>query len=179
MLATIIKGTGNVLEAQSSSSIDTMLANAAAAGYGQDDVDVRQVSKAELDVLIDAASGGDAMRRKVDEERNRRLLAFPFGSKDYDFCDDRGSDVNIAGAGAMALAAIVNGALPGDLRWVDPNVDFSWVAADNTSTLMDAFTMLAFAKAAASWKASHIRCARAIKDASPIPADYASDHRWA
>jgi hypothetical protein len=49
---------------------------------------------------------------------------------------------------------------------------------DNTPTVMDAQTMLAFAQAAASWKREHIYAGRAIKDLSPIPADYAADGRW-
>ena len=56
--------------------------------------------------------------------------------------------------------------------------NFTWVAADNTTVKMDAQTTLNFGKAAADWKARHIRAARALKDMSPIPADYASDSRW-
>lgn len=114
----------------------------------------------------------------VNGERDRRLRQFVFGGRAYDFCDGRGSDINIAGAGTLALAAIIAGAQPGDLRWADPSADFTWVAADNTLTTMDAQTCLLFAQAAASWKARHIRGARAIKDMSPIPADYGDDARW-
>lgn len=115
---------------------------------------------------------------EVNAERDRRLAKFPFGGKLYDFCDGRGSDINIAGAGTLALAAIMAGAQANDLRWADPAVDFSWVAADNSIVTMDAQTCLNFAKAAADWKAKHIRKARAMKDMNPIPADYASDSRW-
>lgn len=114
----------------------------------------------------------------VNAERDRRLKTFSFGGKLYDFCDGRGSDINIAGAGTLALAAIMAGAQANDLRWADPAVDFSWVAADNSIVTMDAQTCLNFAKAAADWKAKHIRKARALKDMNPIPADYASDIRW-
>jgi hypothetical protein len=114
----------------------------------------------------------------VNAERDRRLMSFPFSGKTFDFCDNRGSDINIAGAGTLALAAIITGAQPGNLRWADANVDFTWVAADNSSVTMDAQTCLNFAKQAADWKARHIRKARALKDMSPIPADYASDSRW-
>lgn len=114
----------------------------------------------------------------VNAERDRRLASFPFGGNMFDFCDDRGSDINIAGAGTLALAAIITGAQAGDLRWANAGSDFSWVAADNSSVMMDAQTCLNFAKAAADWKAKHIRKARELKDMSPIPADYASDSRW-
>jgi hypothetical protein len=114
----------------------------------------------------------------VTAERDRRLRVFPFGGKMYDFCDGRGSDINVAGAGTLALAAIIAGAQPGDLRWAFPETDFVWIAADNSSTAMDAQTCLAFAQSAAGWKARHIRAARVLKDTSPIPADYANDARW-
>ncbi len=114
----------------------------------------------------------------VNAERDRRIESFIFNGKSFNFVDGHGSDVNIAGAGTLALAAIIAGAAPGNLRWANPARDFSWVAADNTSVTMDAQTCLAFAQAAASWKANHIYAARTIKDAIPIPADYASNARW-
>lgn len=115
---------------------------------------------------------------QVNSERDRRLKRFTFGGKVYDFCDGRGSDLNIAGAGTLALAAIIQGAQAGDLRWADAARDFAWIAADNSSQTMDAITCLNFAKAAADWKARHIRAARVLKDLPSIPADYASDARW-
>lgn len=114
----------------------------------------------------------------VNAERDRRLRQFSFSARQFDFCDGRGSDINIAGAGTLALAAIIAGAQPNDLRWADPIADFTWVAADNTQTTMDAQTCLLFAQAAASWKARHIRAARVIKDMETIPADYADNARW-
>lgn len=112
----------------------------------------------------------------VSSERDRRLLSFPFGGKVYQF--DQDSQTNIAGAGTLSLAAIINGVQAGDYRWSDPDADFYWLASDNSQTLMDAQTMFAFAQAAAAWKRDHIYAARIIKDLSPIPADYADDSRW-
>lgn len=112
----------------------------------------------------------------VNAERDRRLATLSFGGKVYDFGGD--STVNIAGAGTLALAAIINGAQPGNLRWANPDRDFTWVCADNSTVSMDAQTCFAFAQAAATWKASHIIAARIIKDMSPIPADYAANARW-
>ena len=107
---------------------------------------------------------------KVNAERDRRLRRFTFDGREFDFCDGRGSDQNIAGAATLALAAVLTG-----VGW-DEN--FTWVAADNTTVPMTAQTCLNFGKAAADWKARHIRAARSLKDMSPIPADFADDSRW-
>lgn len=112
----------------------------------------------------------------VGRERDRRMALMPFGGKVYQFNAD--SQANVSGAGTLALAAIIAGAQANDYRWASPDADFVWLAADNTTTQMDAQTMLAFAQAAASWKREHIYAARVIKDLSPIPADYAADARW-
>ena len=112
----------------------------------------------------------------VNSERDRRLELFTFANKVYDF--DAGSQQNIAGAYSLALAAVINGAQPGDYRWADVDEDFTWIAHDNSLVTMDAQTCLAFGQAAASWKADHIRTARSIKDLAPIPMDYAEDSRW-
>lgn len=125
---------------------------------------------------IAMAKSLEEQRAAVNAERDRRLGRFPFGNRHYDFGGQ--STVDIAGAGTLALAAIIGGAQPGNLRWADPNADFRWIAADNTSVTMDAQTCFGFAQAAAKWRASHIHIARALKDMSPIPADYASDARW-
>ena len=112
----------------------------------------------------------------VNAERDRRMALFTFQGKSYDFDPD--SQTNIAGAGTLAFAAIVNGKQPGDLRWADVDRDFGWIAHDNTVTLMDAPTCFAFATAAANYKSALIFKARTIKNLSPIPADYANDARW-
>lgn len=113
----------------------------------------------------------------VDAERDRRLQTVFFSGKAFDFCDGT-SEVNIAGAATLALAAIVAGAQPGNMQWAGTGSDFRWIAQDNSIVPMDAQTMLAFGQHAAAWKAQHIFAARALKDTKPIPADYASDARW-
>lgn len=118
----------------------------------------------------------DQLRDLINGERDRRIQVFTFSGKQYDF--DADSRQNVSGAHSLALAAVINGAQPGDYRWADPDEDFTWIAHDNTVTLMDAQTTLAFGQAAALWKADHIRTARAIKDLDPIPSDYADDSRW-
>lgn len=113
----------------------------------------------------------------VDAERDRRISAgFVFAGKLY---QSRPEDrENIAGASTAALAAMVNGAQPGDLRWHGGDSDFCWIAADNSLTTMDAQTMFAFGQAAMAHKQAHIFAARAVKDTDPIPADYTDDGWW-
>lgn len=113
----------------------------------------------------------------VDRERDRRIAAgFVFEGKLY---QSRPEDrENIAGASVAALAAISAGALPGDYRWHGGDSDFVWIAADNSLTLMDAQTMFALGQTAMAHKQAHIFAARALKDADPIPVDYADDIHW-
>ena len=112
----------------------------------------------------------------VNAERDRRMAVFVFGGKSFDF--DERSAMNIAGAATLALAAIINGAQPGDMRWSDANADFGWFAQDNTRVTMDAQTMFAFGQAAASWRSGCIHAARTLKDQSPIPADFTANVHW-
>lgn len=114
---------------------------------------------------------------EVDAERDRRIAAgFTFGGKSYQSRpDDR---ENIAGSSTAALAAMVNGAQPGNYRWHGGDSDFVWIAADNSLTTMDAQTMFTFGQAAMAHKQAHIFAARALKDAEPIPADYADNIHW-
>ncbi|MBN8931993.1 MAG: DUF4376 domain-containing protein [Rhizobium pusense] len=115
----------------------------------------------------------------VDVERDRRIDAgFDFDGVRY---QSRPEDrENIAGAVKAATDAIALGALPGNLGWkrlLDPAAPeiFRWIAADNTTHPMDAETVMRFGYAALGHKQAHIFAARAIKDSSPIPADYATN----
>ncbi|WP_210183660.1 DUF4376 domain-containing protein [Ensifer sp. LC384] len=110
----------------------------------------------------------------VDAERDRRIdSGFDYGGVAYQTRpDDR---ENIAGASTAALAAIVAGAAAGNLRWHGGDSDFVWIATDNSTHPMDAQTMFAFGQAAMAHKQAHIFAARALKDMTPIPADYASN----
>lgn len=113
----------------------------------------------------------------VDAERDRRIDAgFMFNGALYD--SDAAARENIAGASTAALGAIIAGKQPGDLRWSNENSDFEWIAADNSYVPMDAQTTFSFGEAALRHKSAHIFAARALKDATTIPVDYADDIHW-
>ncbi len=118
-----------------------------------------------------------AFRHAVDAERDRRIAAgFLFNGVLYQSrAEDR---ENIAGAATAALGAIINGAEAGDYRWHGGDSDFVWIAADNSTHKMDAASMYALGQAALAHKQAHIFAARALKDLSPIPADFAADRHW-
>ncbi|MFK4824864.1 hypothetical protein ACI0FM_08755 [Paenochrobactrum sp. BZR 588] len=113
----------------------------------------------------------------IDIERDRRINGgFTFQGVFY---QSRPQDrENIAGAAVAALAAISAGAAVNDYRWHGGDVDFQWIAEDNTLHLMDAQTMFAFGQAAMAHKQAMIFAARSLKDMAEIPADFADDQYW-
>lgn len=127
-----------------------------------------------VEVLEDAPPPSE---EQVDAERDRRISAgFVFAEVIY---QSRPEDrENIMGAGTAALGAMMQGALPGDYRWHGGDSDFAWIAADNSLNPMDAQTVYAFGLAAMAHKTAHIFAARAIKDADPVPADFADNVYW-
>lgn len=115
----------------------------------------------------------------VDAERDRRILAFSYAGKAYQLDDN--SQQNIIAATTRAILVLSAGgtlAAPGNLRWFDPSNDFGWIATDNSIVPMDATAMATFGGAVQTWVSRHIFAARAIKNLSPIPADFAADSRW-
>ncbi len=136
---------------------------------------VGAATAAQLDQIVKPLRR-DQAQQLVNFERDRRMATFEFSGVVYDF--DSESRDNISGAFALALAAVSAGAQPGDLRWADPDEDFTWIAADNSFVSMDAQTMMAFGQAAGLYKGDLIRTARKIKDLDPVPDDYADDTRW-
>lgn len=114
---------------------------------------------------------------QVDAERDRRIEGgFEFNGVMF---QARVQDQKrIAGAGTLALGAMVAGVQPGNLRWHGGDEDFAWIAADNTTVPMDAQTVFLFGQAAANWESRHVFAARSLKDISPIPADYTDDEWW-
>ncbi len=136
-------------------------------------IDVSRLITAEMK----AAQRQADLKAAIDVERDRRINGgFIFEGVEY---QSRPEDrENIAGAATAALGAIMAGAQPGDLRWHGGAEDFAWIAADNTMHAMDAQTVYAFGQAAMAHKQVHIFAARTLKDADPIPGDFADDQWW-
>ncbi|USR40787.1 DUF4376 domain-containing protein [Ectopseudomonas hydrolytica] len=116
-------------------------------------------------------------KEDVDAERDRRIdSGVEFAGVVF---QSRATDrENIAGAAQLGFMAMVAGVQPGDLRWANPDQDFTWIALDNSLVPMDAQTVVAFGKAAAERKQALIFAARQLKDMSEIPADYTDDRWW-
>jgi hypothetical protein len=119
----------------------------------------------------------DILPPSVDSERDRRIDAgFTFNGIKYD--SDTAARENLSGAATAALSAIIAGATAGDYNWLDPSSEFEWIAQDNTRIPLDAQSTFALGQAALSHKSAHIFAARALKDQSPIPLDFADDAHW-
>lgn len=113
----------------------------------------------------------------VDGERDLRLASnFEFqGTLFQSRPIDR---ERITEAAQLAFMAVASGIKPGDLRWLDPEQDFTWIAADNTLVPMDAPTVVAFAKAMAARTQALVLAGRRLKDMDVIPSDYTDDKWW-
>lgn len=120
---------------------------------------------------------------QVNIERDRRIRSafeFPAGEGvTWLFGFDEGSAESISGAATLAGFAMGAGAMPGDFYWHGGAQPFSWILHDNSIVQIDAPTMFAIGQVAAKWKSAHIFAARFLKDADPIPSDYAeNDAYW-
>lgn len=112
----------------------------------------------------------------VDTERDRRI----YGGIKFNgvLFQSRAVDrENVASAAQLALMAINNGAQKGDLRWLDPDSDFCWIASDNSLVPMDAQTVFEFGRLFSLRKQHLIFAGRKLKSLNPIPPDYA-DNKW-
>jgi len=140
-------------------------------------IEIELTAEQEAERLARWAAQAVPTRAMVDRECDRRIQTmFVFAGKSYQL--DERSIARITAMGADARFAALGGAAPGDLRWADPDNDFGWIATDNSVTPMDAQTMAAFADAAKVWVSRHTFAARALKDMSPIPADFADNAYW-
>jgi hypothetical protein len=118
-----------------------------------------------------------SLKDQINAERDRRLnLPFAFAGKMFD--RDAVSIARINGASTLAGFAMGAGAQPGDLRWHGGEVDFMWIAADNSLVSMDAQTTFAFGREAASVESRLIFAAKQLREANPIPLDFADDKWW-
>ena len=112
----------------------------------------------------------------VNAERDRRIAA-GFTFMGHLFQADPESLQNVNGAVSAALAAQLGGIAPDEANWFNGG-PFSWLAADNASVQMTPGEVVAFGMAAAAHKNAHIHAARMLKNADPIPADFADDTHW-
>jgi hypothetical protein len=113
----------------------------------------------------------------ITSYRDRKIAeGFEFDGVMY---DSRPEDQKrISGASLLAYMAVANGAQPGDYYWhggIDP---FEWIAQDNTTVQMDAFTVIEFGKKAAEHEKRYIFAARNLKDMDVIPDDYEDPSYW-
>lgn len=113
----------------------------------------------------------------VDVEREVRVNSgFSHDGRQYrSRAEDRSSITENSNLAAMA---IMNGAQPGELNWLNDDEEFQWIDADNERVPMDAQSMINLARSAATHKNRLVFAARTLKDMSPIPADYADDKYW-
>jgi hypothetical protein len=113
----------------------------------------------------------------VRDERDRRLRAdFEFNGKMFQ--RDPVSMSRINGAGTLALAAILNGAQAGDLRWHGGEEDFGWIASDDSVMPMDAQTCIAFGQTAAAVESRLVFAAKALREIPEVPLDFEDDKYW-
>lgn len=113
----------------------------------------------------------------IDMERDRRLtLGVTFRDHLFQTRDaDRETLLEIS---HLAVIAILHGAAPGDLRWADPDEDFTWISADNTAVPMDAQGVTEFFRAVCALKSTLRLAGRRLKDLPLPPANYADDSWW-
>ncbi len=128
----------------------------------------------------EVATRAEAAAAAVDVERDRRIAAgfayqgATFQSRPEDF-------VNLGGASTAAVAAVLNGAQPGDLRWADPTKDFAWIAADNGLVPLDAPGMIQLGSAAMAHRSRLIFAGSTIKArirAGEAVGDMTADALW-
>lgn len=142
-----------------------------------DDDGTAEVGGVYVDGKFGPAPRPEVTKQEVNRERDRRAAqSFTFAGAAFQARPEDQKRIN--GAGTLALAAIVGGAQPGNLRWHGGDADFAWIGADNKLMAMDAHTVMAFGQAAARWESLHVFAARALKQMAPIPADFSDDKYW-
>lgn len=155
------------------------------AGYPEGTVEVPLKPGADYDwngtewvqVLPDPDEIRAATHAAINAERAHRLAAdFTFQGKQYQ--RDSVSVQRITGAATLAGFAMAQGAQPGNHHWHGGEQPFAWIASDNSLTLMDAQTTFAFGNACATVETRLIFAAKALRDADPIPEDFADDKYW-
>lgn len=124
-------------------------------------------------ISIDATAADAIMRARVDAERDRRILAGgTFDLAGYGPVSTQGRDVDARNLSNLALAATAqiaagNGAGTTPFRDAGNVVhSLTWAQVFDLWQQASAYVSAVYV---ASW---------ALKDAPPIPPDYANDSRW-
>lgn len=103
----------------------------------------------------------------VDTEAERRThLGFDFQGHHIQTRGEPKNDMlKITGAAAAAsIALTLGGKTAEDLRWFDPDVDFTWIDEANAEFPLDAPGMIALGQAAAAHVQFFVKTGRAIKN---------------
>lgn len=98
----------------------------------------------------------------INAERDWRI-ASPFTFEGHPYQSDDESRQRIDKSRGSAMAAVMGGAQPGDLRWTGVDVDFFWIALDDTRVTMDAQTMIRLGNASAAREGLLIVAANDLK----------------
>lgn len=126
---------------------------------------------------IDPATLKTQKLQEIRSERDRRLgLDFEFNGAMFQ--RDKESIARISGAGTLALAAMMQGAQPGDLNWHGRDTPFAWITATNGLMTMDAQTCFAFGQKAAAVETEIIFAAKALREMKELPEDVKDDQWW-
>jgi len=118
----------------------------------------------------------EVTNKMIDIERDRRINSgFIWQGKLWQ--SDQDSRENINGAYSSALAYLLSGGQPDEVYWSDPITPLTWIAEDNSMTIMTPSMLLDFGNTALAHKKAHIFAGRALKDMITLPTDY-TDNRW-
>lgn len=133
------------------------------------------MTAAEVDLHISPVRQPTAA--DVDVERDRRMAA-GVEFKGTLFQSRPSDHENIIGAAQLAFMAVAGGTKSSNLRWLDADQDFTWIATDNSLVPMDAPTVVELGKVVIARKQSLIYAGRQLKDMEAIPSDYINDKWW-
>jgi hypothetical protein len=115
-------------------------------------------------------------RADVSAECASRMRTFTHNGVEYWF--DGESQADIAAAGLFAYTAMASKVKAGNLKWLDPQCEFAWPAANGQLIPMDAKSCYEFARAAQAYKCRMQTRAAQLKSMSPIPGNYRDASRW-
>lgn len=83
----------------------------------------------------------------------------------------------IQGAAQMATIAMMSGASPDSMEWVNGQ-PLVWITEDNTELSLSPSMTIGLGTAAAEIESRLVRKARALKSMDPIPLNFSDDIWW-